>query len=372
MASRWSFWVLFLGVHAIANAQLSLGGAHPFRVIAREHLIIVAENHSSKTLTLETRKGRQEFTLPIKGNAPPSIGADFSYFKGRMTSLVFTGSGETQDRATLYASWDGRFWTPLASWHDPSDRSKGQKCVPWKAFQLEDDRFLLFGRFQPREQEAPCPLAIARIDESKRLIIQDYLNDRLGFKDPFFVKDGTHYKKNKKYFSFLQNLIWGSNVIETENHIIFPSLHDGFLLMFDRMGRFKGKYALFEEGSEGNSNTSTHVSIFLSLAPLRDGRILIASPTREAIEKAAKEFKYSFHASKFWSPENEKAMADAVRVYPNFQWWTFDPDQGTFRPQPPPEGVPTRFAGLAEMVNFAFRPRLDDSLEVTGFQGRRP
>lgn len=372
MAHRLLFWFLLLGVHDSVNAQVSLGGAHPFRVIAREHQIIVAQNHSSKMLRIETRNGSREFTLPIKNHLPTSSGVDFSYFKGRMTTLALTDPGGAQDRGTLYASWDGRSWTPLAFWRDPSDRSKGQKCVPRKAFQLEDERFLLFGRFQPREHEAPCPLAIAHIDEAKRLIIHDYMNDDLGFKESFFVKIGVQYKKNKKYLSFLQNLFWGAHVIETENHIIFPSLHDGFMLLFDRMGRFKGKHVLFEDGSEGSSDTSNHISIFLSLAPLRDGRILIASPTREAVEKAAKEFKYSFHVSKFWSAGNEKAMADAVRAYPDFQWWTFDPAGGAFRPQPPPDGVPTRFAGISEMVNFAFRPRLDDSLEVTGFQGRHP
>jgi hypothetical protein len=356
---------------AVLWGQGPVQGGEPMRLLWTKDGQIVSDSYGMNELQMVSPKGSRTITLPGPRQTDFAQ-VDFSFYHDRMTSFVMDKAANYGTSGTLFESRDGKTWRRLARWQGLRDEASGKPLDRLrKVFQLDGNRFLLMGHFESGDEE-PSRFAIGEITDTGFLREVRRLDSGMGFSKPTIQKTGNHrWDFSDPAHEMLFSAWLARNVLETEDHIILPAYHDALFLVFTRDGRFHGKAALFSDFEEGTRDQDLHDPIVLCAEPLKDGTILIATRTQEAVEKGQKDFPHSLKADRLWNPENLRNQDRSVVAYPDLAWWSFDPVNLRFTAMPSPLGVPTRFSNRAEMAAFYFRPKLDGSLEVHGFEHRR-
>lgn len=146
------------------------------------------------------------------------------------------------------------------------------------------------------------------------------------------------------------------------------TLADGFAVVFQKTG-----YVLFFKAIDGsvkralcifpeimdkkNINKPKEVPI-LCYRPTREGRLLLATRTEDAVLNARSIFQDEVRHNSSNREEYDKKMelylSRALEAFPDIQWWEFDPSTGDFIRQATPENMPNKLISYDKFINFRF------------------
>lgn len=305
----------------------------------------------------------------------------------------FLGEGLVASYRREY--WDGSYWVcqPMArdgveGWalHRSSDGLQRElmawvpKNLPegpvYNLSPLPGNRYLVVSkRLFVRSNQASF-LAVGRVDDRKQIQIDQLvdvdLGDRLleGASKPEFLQKPEH-------LLYLTGFIAGP--LRAGDHLLFAHRPAGRFLVLDGKTLKTRFIRLFERIPDALYASEAALRLehaVLGMQPRKNGHVLIASRSEEAVLKA-REHERAFGLDTLATNESDplrqrqavqqglqdpqrKALGEALQDegavrYPEVLWWDLDPATGTITPEPTPVGAPSALTQARFIRRFTFR-----------------
>jgi hypothetical protein len=163
-------------------------------------------------------------------------------------------------------------------------------------------------------------------------------------------------------------------ILRTPEHVVVGYEDIGWFFVFrTRDGAFERRVAMFDfidEEVMQKTGPSPYPYVGLGCQPQPDGRILVASRSREAIEQAGRAFVAHIpleivenHKKVLdWEKKTQWIRDENLRQFPHVAWWSLDPATGKVSPEEPPHRFPDRIQSETELQNWFWRFKADGNL----------
>lgn len=255
-----------------------------------------------------------------------------------------------------------------------------------KILPLPEERFLLVSRFGFFRDGHGTFLAIAKKDSEGTLHIDRLLPVDLGC-DLF--KTARSQQDISKGPKILFVIGWMGDIIPAGEHLVFVHQPFGHFSVLD-LKDFKSRFVRLFENIKLDSYINGEAGLFeraiLGVQPRKNGHLLIASRSEEAVLKA-RALEHAFGTAQVTLPPGldstqqqkrlreslddpmrkdlqEAAQRDGAARYPEVLWWDLDPQTGRLTREPVPTGAPSELASRAHIQRFTFRLDPNEQVKV--------
>lgn len=285
-----------------------------------------------------------------------------TYGQGASWALVASEDGQK-----IFRSEDGKIWKAWGVL--PKNLPPISQFVP-----LEKDRIFLFGKMSAFTiGKNASPLAVARRADSGDITLENLEGlemkeplASLGLSSAIVPSNAGGPIFNRKY-KFLYQMSYSpeKHLVQYPDGFAVVVPHTGWIFLFDNRGRLKKRvYIVKEIDEQALASYWAYEKVILGCRPRKDGSLLIATRSQDAVLTARKAFPILDPASgRPLDPEVAlRNDIQAMQVFPEIEWWSLDPSSGKLTQEDSPEGAPRRFPSPERLPELSFTLRWDDTL----------
>ncbi len=277
------------------------------------------------------------------------------------TGLALTKGPEPKLRPILESIGFNK-WFLLGMYDGRSTKENPEPGLPTHILALGDGKFFLVGSsLHPFEYAgARGFFAFGAFDTKGRLKVQSLADARFGFPADLCQKNRKSGEPwIEPSLNALEDLMGWDEPIRTSDHIILVSKHTGIFVVLDERARFKRQVEIFHgRFSSWREEPAPHEDVIIGCQPRSDGSILVATRSRDAVERGMKAYTRSYGSFNPKDPAawNQQQIAEdlSIRLFPHILWWLVDPATGTVSETSTPLGAPNRLKDRVHLAEFKF------------------
>lgn len=266
----------------------------------------------------------------------------------------------------VFKSTDGMKWESAGVWRQPW--FAGAAFTP-----LDDGRFLALVSGPPRQtadgRKAPEHLAHPYFileEKHGRLVEVAWMEP--GLKKPLFTGTQVRGEPSGKFLNYPNFQYAPGGFVRSGSWIIHVWMPTGLICVFEAKTGRLARTAWIRGPFDEDSLTKGRVGWVVAGYQVRPNGNLILAVREEAAIIAAQSPVLSPLGG---SPESDQRAIDRylreaterMKLYPNIEWWDYDPETGELNRESSPEGAPKKLDSIQALVQFRLRYRADGSLQ---------